>query len=39
MAEETKNIATSLKREYKKEFSREDILIEILRNIEKIEQI
>ncbi len=38
-SEETKNIATSLKREYKKEFSREDILIEILRNIEKIEQI
>ena len=38
-SEETKNIATSLKREYKKEFSREDILIEILKNIEKIEQI
>lgn len=38
-SEDTKNIATSLKREYGEEFSREDILIEILKNIEKIEQI
>lgn len=33
--EEVKDIATSLKNEYKKEFDREDILSKILENIEK----
>lgn len=33
--EETKNIATSLKREYKREFSREEIVFYIIENIDK----
>lgn len=34
-SEETKNIATSLKREYKKDFSREDIIINFIEKLEK----
>lgn len=34
-SEETKEIATSLKREYKKEFKREEIIESIVKNIEK----
>lgn len=33
--DDTKNIATSLKKEYKKEFSREDIIIKIIELLEK----
>ena len=36
-SEETKEIATSLKKEYQKEFSREEIINQILEEIEKIE--
>ena len=32
--EETANIATSLKKEYNKNYSREDIIIKIIENIE-----
>lgn len=35
-SEETKEIATSLKKEYKKEFDREEIIIKIIKNIEEI---
>ena len=37
--DEIVNIATSLKREYKKEFSREEIISNFLENLEKIELI
>ena len=36
-SEETTNIATSLKREYKKEFSREEILSKIFEKLETID--
>ena len=35
-SEETKNIATSLKKEFGKEFIREDIIIKFIENLEKI---
>ncbi|MGN1297014.1 MAG: biotin--[acetyl-CoA-carboxylase] ligase [Clostridia bacterium] len=35
--EETKEIATSLKKEYKREFLREDIIVKVIEKIEKIE--
>lgn len=35
-SEETKNIATSLKKEFEKEFIREDIIIKFIENLEKI---
>ena len=36
-SEETKEIATSLKKEYKREFIREDIIRKVLEKIEEIE--
>lgn len=36
-SEETKEIATSLKKEYKREFLREDIIIKVIEKIEEIE--
>ena len=34
--QELEDIVTSLKKEYKKEFSREEIIVQIIKNIEKI---
>ena len=36
-SEETKEIATSLKKEYRKEFFREDIIVKVIEKIEEIE--